>query len=62
MKGYYMLDDIMAILIEIEDVAVELEDRASGDFDNHVVSRLKDAVKELERLYKKQAEYQGVEL
>ena len=57
-----MLDDIMGILIEVEDVAVELHDRAGNDFDTSLAVRLDHVVKELEKLYKKQADYQGVEL
>jgi hypothetical protein len=57
-----MLDDIMGILIEVEDVAVELKDRAQGDFDEHLVGRLENVVSDLEKLYKKQADYQGVTL
>jgi hypothetical protein len=51
-----MLDDIMGILIEVEDVAVELKDRAQGDFDEHLVGRLENVVSDLEKLYKKQAD------
>lgn len=57
-----MLDDIMGILIEVEDVAVELHDRAGNDFDTSLAVRLDHVVKELEKLYKKQADHQGVEL
>jgi hypothetical protein len=57
-----MLDDIMGILIEVQDVAVELHDRAGNDFDQSLAVRLELAVVELEKLYKKQADYQGVTL
>lgn len=57
-----MLDDIMGILIEVQDVAVELHDRAGNDFDQSLAVRLDLAVVELEKLYKKQADYQGVTL
>ena len=57
-----MLDDIMGILVEVEDVAVELHDRAGNDFDQSLAVRLDHVVKELEKLYKKQADYQGVTL
>lgn len=57
-----MLDDIMGILIEVQDVAVELHDRAGSDFDQSLAVRLDLAVVELEKLYKKQADYQGVTL
>jgi uncharacterized Fe-S cluster-containing protein len=57
-----MKDDIMGILIEVEDVAVELADRAEGEYDDHLVTRLKEVVSQLEELYKKQADHEGVEL
>lgn len=47
-----MKEKLMEILIDVEDVAVELQDRAEGDFDNYLVSKLQDAVKHLETLYK----------
>ena len=57
-----MKDDLMGILIEVEDVAVELHDRAGNDFDQSLAVRLDLVVRELERLYKKQADHEGVEL
>ena len=41
----------MEVIIEVQDVAVELEDRMENDFDELLVNRLKDAVKLLEDLH-----------
>ena len=57
-----MKDDIMGILNEVEDVAVELHDRAGNDFDKSLAVRLDHVVVELEKLYRKQADHEGVTL
>ena len=49
-----MREKLMEILIEVQDVAVELEDRMENDFDELLVNRLKDAVKLLEDLHEEE--------
>jgi hypothetical protein len=46
-----MREKLMEVIIEVQDVAVELEDRMENDFDELLVNRLKDAVKLLEDLH-----------
>ena len=46
-----MKEKLMEVIIEVEDVVVELEDRMENDFDELLVNRLKDAVKLLEDLH-----------
>jgi hypothetical protein len=46
-----MREKLMEVIIEVQDVAVELEDRMENDFDELLVNRLKDAVKLLENLH-----------
>ena len=52
MEGYKMKEKLMEVIIEVEDVAVELEDRMENDFDELLVNKLKDVVKLLEDLHK----------
>ncbi len=47
-----MKEKLMEVIIEVEDVAVELEDRMENDFDELLVNKLKDVVKLLEDLHK----------
>lgn len=51
-----MREKLMEVIIEVQDVAVELEDRMENDFDELLVSRLKDAVKLLEDLHEEAVE------
>ena len=50
-QGNNMREKLMEVIIEVQDVAVELEDRMENDFDELLVNRLKDAVKLLEDLH-----------
>jgi hypothetical protein len=46
-----MKERIMEVIIEVEDVVIELRDRANGDFDHMLADKLNDAVKLLEKMY-----------
>jgi hypothetical protein len=65
-RGGSMKDDIMGILIEVEETKYELMHVLAGlggsDYDQSLVVRLNHIVVDLEKLYKKQADHEGVTL
>lgn len=44
-------EKLLEIMIEVEDVVVELKDRADGDFDDMIVNQLSGALKQIESLW-----------
>lgn len=61
-----MKDDIMGIIVDVEEIKYELRHVLAGlggsDYDQSLVVRLNHVVVELEKLYKKQADHEGVTL
>jgi hypothetical protein len=45
-----MKDKLLELEIELEDIAVELNDRAQNDFDELLVERLNEVVSKLQNL------------
>ena len=61
-----MKDDILGIIVDVEEIKYELMHVLAGlggsDYDQSLAVRLNHVVVELEKLYKKQADHEGVTL